>query len=279
MENNNQEDNNKLIDEGTLRFFEGLKQAEIFYQEEMIYSNSIKNAKEFDKRAELAFKQIGQGAGELNVDGIASSLMEFGNETQEKLAKEKEKDKNQLENPISKDDDGVDDDLEIWASISSRVWRVWDANDAGTYPMLRVLNLSPNFSFQMASTTQKSSLIFQNINIIISNLCEEENNKNTMAQKHGGSKPGRIGFLFRDHHGGYQRLFKDYFSEDPVYNNQIFCRRFRMQCSLFLKITADIEEKYAYFQQRANKCLWTKGLNSTSKDFSSNEVIGIWYGR
>ncbi|MBW0529146.1 hypothetical protein O181_068861 [Austropuccinia psidii MF-1] len=68
----------------------------------------------------------------------------------------------------------------------------------------------------------------------------------------GGSQPGKQSNLFCDHLRGYQRLYKDYFRKDPVYNNQLFRRHFCMKWSLFLNIVSKIEEEYSYLNQRSN---------------------------
>ncbi|KAL4592541.1 hypothetical protein LXL04_005541 [Taraxacum kok-saghyz] len=49
-----------------------------------------------------------------------------------------------------------------------------------------------------------------------------------------------------------QRLFRDYFAENPTYPEYKFRRRFRMRKSLFLKIVGDMEASHDYFKQRRN---------------------------
>ncbi|MBW0553550.1 hypothetical protein O181_093265 [Austropuccinia psidii MF-1] len=53
-------------------------------------------------------------------------------------------------------------------------------------------------------------------------------------------KHERSGNLPRNHNEGFQRLYKDYFSNDPVYNNQLFRHQFSMQKPLFLKIVSEV---------------------------------------
>ncbi|MBW0516821.1 hypothetical protein O181_056536 [Austropuccinia psidii MF-1] len=69
---------------------------------------------------------------------------------------------------------------------------------------------------------------------------------------HGGSQPGKHGNHFCDHVGGAQRLYKDYFSEHPIYNNQFFRQIFRMQQPLFLRIVSALENQYPSFKQAKN---------------------------
>ena len=44
---------------------------------------------------------------------------------------------------------------------------------------------------------------------------------------------------------GHDRLFRDYFLDDPTYDSVKFRRRFRMKCELFLFI---VDHVYAYDQ-------------------------------
>nr|XP_043618970.1 uncharacterized protein LOC122590855 [Erigeron canadensis] len=48
------------------------------------------------------------------------------------------------------------------------------------------------------------------------------------------------------------RLMRNYFSENPTYNERLFRQRFRMSKRLFFKISGDLEAEYPYFQQRYN---------------------------
>ena len=47
-----------------------------------------------------------------------------------------------------------------------------------------------------------------------------------------------------------ERLMRFYFVEEPVFNERMFRKRYRMHRPLFLKITGDLEQEYVYFQQR-----------------------------
>ena len=53
----------------------------------------------------------------------------------------------------------------------------------------------------------------------------------------------------RDRISAAQTLHRDYFCEEPRYNDQTFEDRYRMPKSLFLKITHDIESRFEYFQE------------------------------
>ncbi|XP_020963991.1 uncharacterized protein LOC107611553 [Arachis ipaensis] len=56
-------------------------------------------------------------------------------------------------------------------------------------------------------------------------------------------------WINRDREAGHDHLFQDYFADDPVYNADIFRRRFRMRRHVFLRIVDALSDVYPYFQQ------------------------------
>jgi hypothetical protein len=60
------------------------------------------------------------------------------------------------------------------------------------------------------------------------------------APKCGGSIEGQLANLPQNFKGGYQRLFKDYTAESPVYTYYLFRQRFRMHRHLFLRIVDNV---------------------------------------
>ncbi|XP_020989523.1 uncharacterized protein LOC107468963 [Arachis duranensis] len=59
-------------------------------------------------------------------------------------------------------------------------------------------------------------------------------------------------WINRDREAGQDRLFQDYFADEPVYNADIFRRRFRMRRHVFLRIVDALSNVYPYFQQRVD---------------------------
>nr|XP_043639139.1 uncharacterized protein LOC122610213 [Erigeron canadensis] len=49
-----------------------------------------------------------------------------------------------------------------------------------------------------------------------------------------------------------ERLFRDYFSDEPKFDDDFFEDRYRMPKRLFLKIVHDLESRYKYFQEGYN---------------------------
>ncbi|KAI3827348.1 hypothetical protein L1987_01421 [Smallanthus sonchifolius] len=68
----------------------------------------------------------------------------------------------------------------------------------------------------------------------------------------GQSSRQRRKFIRRDHIEGHERLFRDYFAENPVYTPKLFRRRFQMSRPLFLRILNEVESNEPYFIQRRN---------------------------
>ncbi|XP_015967032.1 uncharacterized protein LOC107490739 [Arachis duranensis] len=56
-------------------------------------------------------------------------------------------------------------------------------------------------------------------------------------------------WINRDREAGHDRLFQDYFADEPVYNANIFRWRFRMRRDVFLRIVDALSNVYPYFQQ------------------------------
>lgn len=67
-------------------------------------------------------------------------------------------------------------------------------------------------------------------------------------RRHGGSVVGRMP-IERNREEGALRLYRDYFSQTPIYPEHIFARRFRMSRRIFMTICERLSAKYTYFQQ------------------------------
>ncbi|XP_076881329.1 uncharacterized protein LOC143529406 [Bidens hawaiensis] len=55
--------------------------------------------------------------------------------------------------------------------------------------------------------------------------------------------------LNRDREAGHERLVADYFGDNPVYDEKMFKRRFRLSKELFIKIAKDLEAYHPFFRQ------------------------------
>ncbi|XP_035551517.1 uncharacterized protein LOC108981773 [Juglans regia] len=83
------------------------------------------------------------------------------------------------------------------------------------------------------------------------------------SSRHHGNRQRRK-FIRRDHIQGHECIFRDYFSENPVYPSNLFRRRFRMSHPLFLRILNEVEAYEPYFVQRRDNA-GRLGLSSMQK--------------
>ena len=61
-------------------------------------------------------------------------------------------------------------------------------------------------------------------------------------------KTKKIRNIERNREDGDRRLYEDYFSENPTYNEDIFRRKFRMRKPLFLCIVQGVKNHDRYFE-------------------------------
>ncbi|XP_073136908.1 uncharacterized protein [Henckelia pumila] len=87
-----------------------------------------------------------------------------------------------------------------------------------------------------------------------------------MLQLHESSSTGtqRRRYFNRERESGHDRLFHDYFSDEPVYPDDIFRWRFRMRRELFLRIVNALQNHSEYFQLRRD-ATGRKGLSPLQK--------------
>ena len=71
-------------------------------------------------------------------------------------------------------------------------------------------------------------------------------------------------YRYRDRVSGHSRLLNDYFAENPVYEETLFRRRFRLSRPLFLRILHTLQQHDHYFVQRRNAAN-TVGLSGEQK--------------
>ena len=71
-------------------------------------------------------------------------------------------------------------------------------------------------------------------------------------------------YQYRDRVSCHSRLLNDYFIENPVYDETLFRRRFRLSRPLFLRILHTLQQHNDYFVQRRNAAN-TVGLSSEQK--------------
>ncbi|XP_057796931.1 uncharacterized protein LOC131012963 [Salvia miltiorrhiza] len=104
-------------------------------------------------------------------------------------------------------------------------------------------------------------------NFVVASLIENQN----ATTIHRGSVPGRR-MIHRDREVAAQRLFNDYFSENPTFNEGMFRRRFRMSRSLFHRIVDAVKNHNSYFQQ-GRDCTGRLGLSTLQKITAAFRIL------
>ena len=100
----------------------------------------------------------------------------------------------------------------------------------------------------LASSNTRQNLLLECATILFDN----ERNIEDGLPSHGGSRPGKKPNIPQDFEGSYLQLHHHYFSDNCLYNNLQFRRRFRMCRPLFLRISKAIPGYDAYFTHRAD---------------------------
>uniref|UniRef100_A0A2N9HUA6 DDE Tnp4 domain-containing protein n=1 Tax=Fagus sylvatica TaxID=28930 RepID=A0A2N9HUA6_FAGSY len=101
---------------------------------------------------------------------------------------------------------------------------------------------------------------------------EEERLKSERASSsRRGSIVGRK-VIKRDYLQGEERLFHDYFSNNPVFPPHLFRRRFRMSRPLFFRLQSALEAHDQYFIQKRNAA-GTLGLSSLQKMTAALRIL------
>lgn len=93
---------------------------------------------------------------------------------------------------------------------------------------------------------------YQSLIITCAGTLVKKKKRRTQEKNHHGSVMNCLATLNWNYHQGFQKLFKDYLSENQVYPNHIFHQRFWMRQSLFLWIIDAVEAYNNYFVQKPN---------------------------
>jgi hypothetical protein len=100
---------------------------------------------------------------------------------------------------------------------------------------------------------------------------EERLKKEQASTSRRGSIVGRK-VIKRDYLQGEERLFHDYFSDNPVFPPHLFRRRFRMSRELFFRLQYALEAHDPYFIQKRNAA-GTLGLSSLQKMTAALRIL------
>ena len=87
----------------------------------------------------------------------------------------------------------------------------------------------------------------------------------------GGSTVGRV-YRHRDREGGDARLFHDYFVDEPVYDDHLFRRRYKMRRPLFLCLVDGVSRFDSWFLQ-APDATGRLGLSTLQKSTAAIRML------
>lgn len=127
---------------------------------------------------------------------------------------------------------------------------------------------SANMQNELNHIDEQQTVLSQLINsaTIVSNYFQECDNLHRR-----GSITGHV-VINRDRLTVEQRLYNDYFSESPMYNESMFKRRFRMSCRLFLRIMESVQQHDNYFVQKVD-ALGRPGLSPYQKITAAMRIL------
>ncbi|KAI7945050.1 hypothetical protein MJO28_010745 [Puccinia striiformis f. sp. tritici] len=135
-----------------------------------------------------------------------------------------------------------------------------------------LLDIVTTQSKVLTSSAQVQLVILQGGVAVVQEENQRLHDEAEAGRQRGGSRPGRSANIQRNFEAGYQRLYKDYFAKNPLYNDYQCRRRFRMHRSLFLKIVNDVTEYDQYFVRKADAA-GKLGLYSLQKITSALRIL------
>ncbi|KAK2441681.1 hypothetical protein QL285_012949 [Trifolium repens] len=96
--------------------------------------------------------------------------------------------------------------------------------------------------------------------------------REAQQQANNTSRRRKRTVIDRSREEGHNRLFNDYFSENPVYTEVQFRRRFRMRRHVFLRIVEALENHDEYFQKRSD-AVCRMGLSPLQKCTAALRIL------
>ncbi|XP_022014390.1 uncharacterized protein LOC110913880 [Helianthus annuus] len=106
-----------------------------------------------------------------------------------------------------------------------------------------------------SSSSDISLIFFQNL---INEAAELEDTGTSRKRK----------YVRRDREKCQENLMRDYFVEEPIFNEEVFRHRFRMLKMLFLKIVSGVQTNNSWFQETLDATL-KKSFTPMKKDTSA----------
>ncbi|XP_056858232.1 uncharacterized protein LOC130507549 [Raphanus sativus] len=98
-----------------------------------------------------------------------------------------------------------------------------------------------------SSSSNEMEELEERLDEVYEDICEDTINNIIEVQT---KKQKKRAYIERNREAGHIRLWNDYFSENPTYEEHIFRRRFRMNKELFMSIVYALSQNVPFFQHR-----------------------------
>ncbi|XP_035831971.1 uncharacterized protein LOC118481009 [Helianthus annuus] len=105
-------------------------------------------------------------------------------------------------------------------------------------------------SWWSSSSSDEEEMFFANVVVKAAHILLEEEEEEEEEDGSSENVITRRIRINRDRQGAHEKLVNDYFSDAPLYNADIFKRRFRMSRRLFTRIADDLVGLDPFFTQR-----------------------------
>ncbi|XP_035838825.1 uncharacterized protein LOC110906572 [Helianthus annuus] len=100
-----------------------------------------------------------------------------------------------------------------------------------------------------SSSDDEAELILSAVTMVMKAIVEDADEWTSQPQP----KPKLRKYIVHECETANDLLVSDYFSPESTYDERLFRRRFRMSKKLFLRISKDLEDNYAFFRQRPDE--------------------------
>lgn len=111
---------------------------------------------------------------------------------------------------------------------------------------------------------------------VINELLEDSSDDEPLG-RHGGSQPGKRPNIERGREDAAQRLYRDYFCAAPVYDSEMFERRFRLSQPIVMKISERLQQHDPYFKQKRD-CTGKLGFTPLQKVTAALRLLAYGIG-
>lgn len=126
------------------------------------------------------------------------------------------------------------------------------------------MNTADALNFRDVSTNDDVNILFAQL------LTDSE--ENSEALRHGGLLARRVTNIDRGHKRHTDWLFKNYFSDAPIYTERMFKRQYGTSKQILVFVSGAVESVDSYFQQ-SKDCTGKKRLTTLPKVIAAMRIM------